>query len=257
MPRTVGGFAVHYHHQPEPLFPRVCARTRVIFPDSTQAPPIRDTTDYLNPNGLGPGVCVGSAPFTGEAGDTLSTASTAGILLGDGHGNERVTVASHAFLYDDSVFHPLHIGRRIGTINEQFRSLDIALVELEPSINFTNDHHFDTKRPTRLLRSTESQAGSWYAVDGISTGLVMMQDWGRSIQVVPRSTSGEIRRYIKWQIAHGDFADLAEGLCGGAIIGEGNGIDAGGVAGFFQLANAEFALSPCLDDLIADGWRVV
>ena len=259
IPRTIGGFSVHYHHRSEPLFHGFGARTRVISPDPTQAPLIHDTTNYLNRGGLGPGVCVCSAIFTNADGKDVSTTSTAGILLQDNSGTQRFTVAHHAFLHGDYVYHSSRAETPIGRINERWESLDIALVDLNPSVHFTNDNHFGTKRPRRLLRSPEMKEGSWFAVDGMSTGVVHMENIGLSLQVAPRPDNPPPKiSWSKWLIYIGNIgAQPVEGLCGGAIIDEGSGTDAGGVAGFFQFGNSEWALAPCLNDLIDRTWRVV
>lgn len=261
MPRTIGGFSVHYHHQTEPLFYRPYARTRAVQPNSTQTPPIHDTTNYLplSCGGLGPGVCVSSASFKDNDGNVLFKNSTAGILLQDNSGAKRLTVSHHCFLDDNRVFHPSPLGPQIGRIDERYESRDIALAELYPSLHFTNDNHFDTERPRRLLRSTEVVSGSWFRVDGMSTGAVFLEAVGISLRVSPwppGSTAGI--EWSKYQIYDGNLgARPVEGLCGGAIIDDGAGTEKGGVAGFFFLGGPTYALSPCLDRLIDQNWRVV
>ena len=74
------------------------------------------------------------------------------------------------------------------------------MVDLERSINFTNDNYFDTRRLRRLLRSAEMRSGGWFAVDGMSTGVVFMQFTGVVMEVVPRASLRVLIGWLNWYI---------------------------------------------------------
>ena len=64
----------------------------------------------------------------------------------------RLTVANHRFLGTNDVFHPIAEGVHIGEISERFEALDVALVQLYPSISFSNLQYFEVEALRRLLR---------------------------------------------------------------------------------------------------------
>jgi hypothetical protein len=258
LPRRIGGFAVHYYHQADSVFEglSVRGRERLISPTTST----EDDSDYLAAfNELCPGVRVESAKTTniGQYAD-LSMRTTAGILVRDNHGHQRLTVSNHGFLHSDEVFHPTNNGRHIGEIDERFDYLDIALVKLNPAIKFTNATYFEAKRPRRLLRSQEIPDGVFFCVDGMSTGAVFMQAQGITLDIPPRPSSMTAIRFLKLRTFRG-FGALGsvprEGICGAPFIEDDS--DEGGVAGFFVNGNAHFALTSCLDEFIDRSWGVV
>ncbi len=259
LPRRIGGFAVFYHHSKESVFGglSVQGRERLIVPSES----VQDTTDYIQTsNTLCPGVRVESAQAT-DVGPYAETAisTTAGVLLRDTHGHERITVCNHSFVHSSEVFHPAHSGTQIGEIDERWKALDIALVKLNPSISFTNNMYFEANVPRRLLRSNEIPMGTFFCVDGMSTGAVFLHVQGISVYVPkrPADLSGiEHSRMKIYRIFGSNMAQPQPGICGAAIV-EDDSDEGGGVAGFFSEGNSDFALSPCLNELIDRGWAIV
>ena len=258
LPRTIGGYSTHYHHSNESVFAGLSlhARQRLIGPTHT----VEDTSNYLQAyQELCPGIRVssGSTPDIGLYAQA-STSTTAGLLIHDNHGHQRLTVSNQAFLKTNQVFHPTHNDTQIGDIVERFPHLDVALVELNPSITFTNSTYFEAKKPRRLLRSHEISNGAWFAVDGISTGVVFLQAQGLTLACQRRSPGVTAIAFSEWIVYRG-FGALGvvplEGIRGAAIVEE-NTEDCG-VAGFVQHGNADWVLAPCLGELIDGSWGVV
>ena len=258
LPRRIGGFAAHYHHSLESVFEglSVQGRERLIsLTASTQ-----DNSNYLQVyNELCPGVRVESGEVTnmGQYAQ-FSMSTTAGILIRDNHGHQRLSVSNHGFLYSDEVFHPSSNGVEIGVIDERWDALDIALVKLHPPARFTNNTYFEAKRPRRLLRSQEIPDGAFFSVDGMSTGIVYMQAQGLALDIPPRPQFCTDITFAKMRIYRGFGAMAAvprDGICGAALVEDDS--EEGGVAGFFQNGNSYYALSPCLDELIDRSWGVV
>jgi hypothetical protein len=258
LPRRIGGFSAHYHHSLESAFEglSVQGRERLINPTAST----QDNANYLQVyNELCPGVRVESGQVTnmGQYAQ-FSMSTTAGILVRDNHGNQRLTVSNHGFLYGNEVFHPSNNGVQIGVIDERWESLDIALVKLNPSVEFTNDTYFEARRPRRLLRSQEIPQGTFFSIDGMSTGLVYMQAQGLSLDIPPRPQNGTNVTFVKLRIyrCFGAMAAVPrDGVCGAALVEDDS--EEGGVAGFFQNGNSHYALSPCLDEFIDRSWGVV
>ena len=173
LPRKIGGYAAVYHQNPGSALEGLSlhGRRRNISPTAM----VQDPSNYLNR--LCPGVRVESEILTTPAGQT-SMSSTAGLLVRNTNGHQRLTVSNHGFLNDEKVFHPSNVGTQIGKIDERWPSLDIALVKLDRSVEFANDTYFEAKPPKRLLRGQETTEGDWYVVDGMSTGLVFLQAQG-------------------------------------------------------------------------------
>ena len=147
LPRVVGGFSVHWHHQTTPAFDGISmeARQRLITPTVD----VQDNGDYMETaDGLSPGVKVspGTATSAGPCA-IFPRSTTAGLLLRDNHGHQRMTVSNHGFLESDEVYHPTEAGTQIGHIDERFVHLDVALVTLHPSTRFTNNTYFGAKNP--------------------------------------------------------------------------------------------------------------
>lgn len=258
LPRKMGGYAVHYHHNLESAFEgfSIKGREKLINPNTS----IQDTSNYLNLfNELCPGIRVSSGTVTDiglSAQASMST--TAGLLLRDNHGHQRLTVSNHGFLHSKEVFHPSNSGTQIGEIDERWEHLDIALVKLNPSVKFTNSTYFEAKVPRRLLRAHEIPDGAFFSVDGMSTGVVFMQAHGLTLDIPRRPQSITEIGFFKMRIYRG-FGALGavprEGVCGAAFVEDDS--EEGGVAGFFQDGNADYALSPCLDELIDRSWSMV
>ena len=258
MPRRMGGYSVHYHHSVESVFQGLSmrGRQRLISPHAS----IQDTSNYLDLfDELCPGVRVSSGTVTdSDSSAEASMSTTAGILVRDTHGHQRLTVSNHGFLHSKEVFHPSDSGTQIGEIDERWEHLDIALVRLYPSVQFTNSTYFEAKVPRRLLRAHEIPNGAFFSVDGMSTGVVFMQAQGLTLDIPPRPRDMNEIDFFKMRIYRG-FGALGtvprEGICGAAFVEDDS--EEGGVAGFFQNGNADYALSPCLDELIDQSWNIV
>ena len=256
LPRTIGGYATIYHHDVESAFKGLSTHARQIIPDAST----QDTSDYLSMvNELYPGVRVTSATLADNGlAPAGSMSTTAGVLLRDGHGNQRLTVANHGFLDRQDVFHPFENNAPIGEIVERWEALDIALVRLNPSVRFDNNTYFESKIPRRLLRSAEIPDGKFFSLDGMSTGVVFMQSQGLTLDFTSRPQNSTNIPYYKMRIyrALGSINAVPRaGVCGAAIVEDET--DEGGVAGFFQNGDDDFSLSPCLDELIDCSWSVV
>lgn len=143
-------------------------------------------------------------------------------------------------------------------IDERFEHLDVALARLDPSINFDNSIYFESKRPRRLLRGSEIELGSWFSVDGMSSGMVFFRALGITMELPPLPAQSTKIEWMDWKLFDGygqiDTV-LRDGICGAAIVED--DVDDGGVAGFFHRGNGMWALSPCLDVLIDRSWSVV
>ena len=258
LPRTIAGCTAIFHHQTTSVFEGMIIHglPRLIAP----APEIEDTSDYLQAHHvLSPGVRILS-PLMTNVGPyaTLATGTTAGVLLRDNHGQQRLTVAHHGFLQSDNVFHPTEAGTHIGMIDQRFQHLDVALVKLNPSVNFENSSYFESRKPRRLLRGNEIMYGSWFSLDGMSTGLVSLMARGSSMHLPPRPPVVTAITYRDYTLldAFGQMSTaLQEGLRGAAIVED--NVPDGGVAGFFHQGNGDFAMAPCLDDLVDLSWSVV
>lgn len=219
-----------------------------------------DNTDYLSQGQLGPGARVESSVAT-EVGPyaTLSRATTAGVLLRNTSGLERVTVACRGFPEANAVHHPTNSQHCIGEVHERMQAYDWGLVKLAPSAAFTKKSYFQAPPPKRLLQYHELQHGEWFAADGMSTGIIFLMVNGiRSMP--PPNPPGHCEKidFTSWrhELAFESIGPtggkVKEGLCGAPIVN-----DDGGVAGFFYLTNGRQSLSPILDNLINQGWAIV
>jgi len=188
-------------------------------------------------------------------------AITCGVLIRCNSGDPRPTVANHGFWGTGDVYHP-HAnvgGVHIEEITERFEALDIALVQLYPSVCFCNTDYFQAKSPKRLLRSSEIRYNTWCSLDSMATGLVFLRDTGVVDESPPRP-GGIIIPFAQFQTSNiykciGPIGGVVrDGVCGAPIVVD--DADDGGIVGFFQLGeeNCEWAMSPCLDDLIDRGW---
>ncbi|KAL2037318.1 hypothetical protein N7G274_010007 [Stereocaulon virgatum] len=257
LPRRIGGFAVHYHHGTDP-FGKLSVRSqqRLIVPTTS----IQDKSDYLHARQeLCPGVCVssGTASNVGQYA-TFAMSTTAGIMLRNNRGDERLTVSNHGFLHSDDVYHPIPQGTHIGEIDERWQALDIALVKLNPSVRFTNAKYFESKVPRRLLYRSQIPLGVFFALDGMSSGMLWFQSQGVTMMFPRRPhnmTEISFHKMILYQQFGNGGMERNEGTCGAAIVEDDT--DDGGVAGFFWEAYPHYAISPCLNGLIDRGWMVI
>lgn len=269
LPGIVAGCTALYHHSPDPYWREMSERRRWIIPDSKMD--IQDVTNYLmvESRQLRPGVRLSSSWYDVNGQPQHSMSTTAGVLLRNGP-LVRMTCALHGWQNSDEVFHPqASRGELIGIIKERYDAQDIALIELNPSVPFTNSSYFEAVPPRRLLTSedTRNTRGHWYLADGMSTGCVAMMQAGIIHEFPPRPPGHAEIPYAQWKKqnslysklyamigATGGEPDVADGLCGAPIVEE--SAESQGVAGFFQFEDGNYCIAPCLDQLVADGWSL-
>ncbi|KFY21184.1 hypothetical protein V491_03097 [Pseudogymnoascus sp. VKM F-3775] len=273
LPYYVAGFPTTYHHDPIPFFQSMGSHTRerlldpsLYLPGHIIGPLPQDCSNYLrDPNwgAINPGVRLSTGPVTSSGAEAeASQSTTCGVLLRQGS-LMFVTVANHGFLANDSgeVFHPVADGDIIGNIVKRYPELDIAMVQLTPanSNRFTNKTYFQAEPPRRLAEQRELFRGTWFEVDGMSTGLLSFQYWADSMER-PRRPPGHppipVSRWkldITCRIFGATSPEMIYGLCGAPFVEE----RTGNVAGFFHLANGDWAECATLDDLVAEGYDVV
>ncbi|KAL9100873.1 MAG: hypothetical protein Q9163_003800 [Psora crenata] len=157
-----------------------------------------------------------------------------------------LTSSAQVFEYhSDEVFQPSNSGTQIGKIDERWNHLDVASVKLNPSVKLANSTYFEAKIPSRLLRSLEIPDGAFFSMDGMSTGVVYMQAQGLTLDIPPRHKSTTEITFSKILICRQFTATGAvprEGGYGAALLEDDT--EKGGVAGFFQIGNEDFAFSP-------------
>jgi len=193
-------------------------------------------------------------------------ATTAGILVKSTFNTDapRLTVANHGFLGTKDVFHPMVEEVHIGEITERFEALDVALVQLYPSVSFNNLQYFEAEKPRRLLRSNavSARVGSWCSLDSMSSGLVFARITGVKNKPAVRH-SGVVIPTIELHTEHimqlmgPTGGAVTEGIYGAAIVVDDE--EDGGVVGFFQMGEegGDWATCPALDDLMDRGWTVL
>jgi hypothetical protein len=187
LPGTVAGRTTLYHHAEAPFHTllRNIVRSRRVDPaevGTNYGPISQDDQNYLRQGSyLSPGCrieCGRGAP--GSQSQDINTASSAGVKLRKSTGEEVLTVTHHGFLISTEVFHPFADGDKIGDVINTRPDLDVALVKLTPiaSKNFCNTCYFQAETPQRLLEGYQIEEGSWFEVDGMSSGLVSLLAYG-------------------------------------------------------------------------------
>jgi len=269
LPAVVAGLPTTYHHDPLPFFVSMKDRTRERLLDPRQylpgpsiGPLPQDGTNYLREPSWGvlcPGVRVSTGSTTDSGYANAVQSSTCGVLLRKGTAR-HVSVANHGFFAGSEVFHPVYNGDKIGDIVDRYPELDLAMVQLTPanSGRFSNETYFQAEPPKRLAKRSDLDLGSWFEVDGMSTGLISFQLAAKTFQK-PKRPPGhpeipalQWRRDIVFRIFGASSPELMDGLCGAPFV-EVNTVN---VAGFFHLANGDWAECAALDDLVAEGWEV-
>ncbi|KXG52614.1 uncharacterized protein PGRI_095640 [Penicillium griseofulvum] len=267
LPGTVGGRTALYHHQDIPFFKtmRSLTRPRIIQPSkaSSLSPAVHDTANYLRRSALTLGCRVESGFEEPSPGSQPTTAATTcGVKIRNIAGEERLTVAIHAFLSSKDIYHAqVNGGDLIGQVVDTRPELDVALVKLTPaaSYSFTNTCYFQAEPPTRLSDNAHIGLGSWSEIDGMSSGLFSMMNSGVMNSRPIRPVGHPAIPYSKWDTRLVDtvFGNIegfvSDGVCGAPIVD----VESGGVAGFFHLSDGSFATSAVLDDLVAEGWGLV
>ncbi|MCJ1227536.1 hypothetical protein MMC12_004192 [Toensbergia leucococca] len=257
LPGKVGGAATVYYHGSESYWSHMEQRAleRLRKPDQGAV----DDTGYLDRQGyINPGVKV----------DGLTASTSAGLLLRNITTQQRrLTVANHAFLDTNEVWHPDGNASLLGTIDERYEAEDLALVKLKNHVAFRNTEYFDGTVPRRLLRSTEiplANMSQWFCCDGFSTGLVSLRAIGTMWHVPSRGRGSddplgriqyaEFVREIVFENTGPTGEVAGDGLCGAPIVWDDG--DHGGVAGFYQVGNSTYSLCAVLDKLMDAGWSL-
>ena len=188
LPGRVAGISTLYHMGPEDFWSDMSdhALSRLFDPNTVlNGSNQEDRSNYLQ-HGTGvlqPGVCLGSSPTTtaGAYSDS-QMCTTAGVRLRNSSGKIVVIAANQGFLDSAEVFHPTTItGEKIGEIYERWIAQDIAMVQLQPAIQFSNKDYFNATPPRRLLRLGQSSYGQWCTADGMSCGTIFLQREGRLV----------------------------------------------------------------------------
>ncbi|KAF8436461.1 hypothetical protein BGX38DRAFT_1214488 [Terfezia claveryi] len=255
LPKTVSGLNLLYHHDKSEYFDSSfeLALQRLITPSETQS----DTSKYPI---LSPGVAVSSSPLsmTTEGYADVWQSTTIGIALRNGH-QWRMTLANHGFQESLDVYHPSPHGAKIGTIVAQYEPLDLALMELEPHVRFTNGNYFAATPPQRLCSIWSIKAADVYSADGFSTRVVDCVARSRSLFRPTNNLQDYPVLYREWQIytVFSTFgvtgSTVVKGICGAPLVDE-----EGNVGGFFRFSDKSgtFAFSPPTDFLSFMGWGV-
>jgi hypothetical protein len=267
MPGIVAGANTNYHYSELPFFKSMSTRTRERLIDPARYVPLggplpQDNTNYLVEwSKLTPGMRASRGPNNDEGSYAgIASPTTSGIQLRKGT-TTCVTVANRGFPNTDEVFDPDIYGDKIGGIVDRYPETGIAMVKLTPlhQNRYDNSTYFQAEPPKRLIEQGGHTFGSWYEVDGMSTGLISLQQIG-FCKISPSRPLGHSRipghqwlRSNVLQIFGAINPELVGGLCGAPIVG----VEAGHVADFFHLASGDYAESAALDDLIAEGWEVV
>lgn len=167
LPGIVAGCTVLYHHNSQPYWGAMTEHKRSNTPNP--AMDIQDITNYLTVGSrdLRPGVRLSSSKFDINSKPQTSISTTAGVILRNGP-QVRLTCALQGWLNSNDVYHPdASSGGLIGTIRERYDAQDVALVDLNPSIQYTNKTYFDATPPRRLLARTDTEnnsRGHWYRI---------------------------------------------------------------------------------------------
>ena len=266
LPAEAGGQRIQYHHAPEGYFKgsSQMAYQRLVTPSSVAV----DNSDYLqqSPHKITPGVCLSSAFLTSQG--LISSnwwSTTAGLYLQKDN-KQCLTVSNHGFPHSPEVYHPGPLGRRIGQIVDRRPAWDIAFVELDPSINFSNESYFQAPKPSRMIRRDELRAGEWFEVDGHSTGRIdICMDKKTFIPfpipfLVPSGTLEIKIPAARWKVENvgslfGAVGNsIRTGICGAPIVDKD-----GRVVGFFHLVDDSglLAFTESIDFIINEGWSLV
>ena len=158
------------------------------------------------------------------------------------------------------MFRPAIDGDKVGEIVDRYPELDIAMVQLAPahSSHFSNQTYFQAEPPKQLAKTSNLVRGTWFEVDGMSTGMLSLQYLDDSLERPVRPSGHpeipvrEWKRKIVFRIFGATSPQLMDGVCGAPLVEVGTG----NVAGFFHLANGDWAECAALDHLIAEGWGV-
>lgn len=249
-----------------------------------------DDVDYVKEEGcFYPGTKV-----TSTSGDSVS----AGVLVQKDN-QLRVTMAFHCWerestdnLGNTEHFHAIqgnaNNGTKIGYVADRVGTSDIALVQLLPTITFSNRFlEIDTTLKT-LIRTTDIKFRDLFYVDSFVTGLQKLSCFGVRIRTEAGREKDFVRKtadlpgpgsYVA--VVQGIYAtstpeisrkpQIREGVCGSALVRarkayeKEDRLDKGEVGGFMHwsdlpsksLEDQLLCLCDSVDELIDAGWSVV
>lgn len=273
LPGRVAGITTFYHHSPNSFLceMRSQASERLLdplqyLPGPRIGPLPQDGTNYLHQPGWGcltPGMRLSTGNRSASGQDTAAVpSSTSGVLLRKGP-ELRLTVANRGFGFagtTSEVFHPSYNEDKIGDVTDRYTEIDVAMVRLTPEnlSRFSNASYFQAYPPRRLIESDMMTPGSWYEVDGMSTGLLSFWYCATLAEPLLRPPGHPEIPHRQWRlnpmyrIFGATNSTMVDGVCGAPLVEE----STGNVAGFFHRADGEFAICTAVDDLIAEGWEV-
>lgn len=122
--------------------------------------------------------------LTGYAADSgVYSSTTSGILPRKGS-SRYIIVSNHRSRRTQQVHHPAPYGDKIGDIVERYPELDVAVMQLTPANfgRYTNQTYFQAQAPRRLAEMTDIAPGTWFEVDGVSTGMLSLMYFGNSME---------------------------------------------------------------------------
>ena len=262
LPSRAGGISIQYHEADENYWKgsSQMAYERLNTPTAN----VVDDSDYLynNPHEISAGVCLASSfVMEGNIPTTKWLSTSAGLLMQKSN-RKCISVANHGFPDSPEVYHPSPTGCRIGQITDRFPGWDLAFVQLESSVSFSNEHYFSAPRPSRLVSVEEIRAGDWFEVDAYSAGRVGLCARGRTYYRpdVPDGIEPTPIRIQDWNVetAYSLFgmsgAPIKEGICGAPVVDH-----MGRVAGMFRGADQSgmWAHTIALDSIINSGWSLI
>jgi hypothetical protein len=265
LPGRLGGFIPFYCIGSRAFRGRPIARSRLIEPREN----VSDDANYRS-RGLTPGVRVSGRSKPGTSGVALVNKLT---------GARRITVANHVFDDTSDVFHPVTLpSHHIGVIRDRYPDLDVALVELDEGVDYSNKSYFTADTPRRLtvanslhhhaLPPSDRSAMSWYSFDSPFTGYVPLvyTGWDSSLRADGDTHVDHQLKYMHSYMLMNNVGinldRLRDGVYGSPIVIDSNSLDPedqGDVLGFFAYTDqnvVENVLVPALDLLIDDGWEV-
>ncbi|KAJ5184433.1 hypothetical protein N7491_007702 [Penicillium cf. griseofulvum] len=267
LPGVIAGRTTLYHHSQPRCYETTGNVTRARQLDPSQhvtifGPLPQDHYNYLQDSFLSPGCRVESGyGLPGSRSESTASASSAGVKLRNLRGEEVLTVANHAFLYSDEVYHPYVHHEKIGDVIDTRPELDISFVKMTPAVSakFRNTCYFQAEPPKALLAGTYLKQGSWAEVDGMSSGLLSLCAFARRDEKpmrppgYPETPFQQWQSFTLWAIWGVVDGPITDGVCGAPIVN----CDDGAVTGFFHLYDGgRNCLSPNIDDLIAEGWQI-
>jgi hypothetical protein len=173
LPAWMAGLWMSYHHDSVPFFESMKDHTR---------------ERLIDPGRYLPGPLIGPVPQDGT--NYKMELTTSAI---------RLTVAHHGFLAGDEVFHPSPDGDKIGDIVDRYPELDIAMVQLTPANLSRFSTYFQAEPPKRLVDTPNIVRGSWFEVDGMSTGMFQFQYLGDSWEYPVRPPGHPKIPILKWE----------------------------------------------------------